>query len=204
VRQGADYLVASEEEVPDGGCDYPDILRTLTRTHGKMTPQALARYVAAVDNRVWQHFGFNQITTSVVDLHRIQAVARELDTLARLLPSVKTRAARPLAAARATRHEFGMVTDYIHPSRIIDLDDYLQQLATTIDDPAIRRQARICQRAVRACVIANHTSPRCAFAHGLSIYLPPSSEWDQDSVETYGAFALCQDTAWGQWLAQNP
>jgi hypothetical protein len=204
VRQGADYLVASEEEVPDRGCYYPDILGTLSRAHGNMTPCALACYFSAVDNRVWQHFGFNQITTSVVDLHRIQAVAQEMDKLARLLPTVKARDTRQLRQAHATRHEFGMVTDYINPSRIIDLWDYLHQLATTINDPAVRRQAATCERAVLACVIANYTSPRCAFAHGLSIYVPPSTEWKKDSVETYGAFAFCQDTAWGKWLAQNP
>jgi hypothetical protein len=205
VRRQVHYLTASEDEVPDRGFDYFDTLGKLTSQHGAITPATLARMIASNNQSAWQHFGFgNTLTNSTVMPGKTITAARALNTLARHLTAVHHRYPRALRRARTECIEFGMVTDYEAPSNIIDLGDYLRRLIRYVPDSDVRRDAWAAERAVRACVLANYTSPPYRFATGLSIFMPPATTMTRDYVTNYGAFTFCHDTSWLHWLKQSP
>jgi len=205
VRQQVDYLTVSEEEIPDRGFDYRDYLDKLTRAHGNMLPATLAQLIASNNVSTWQHYGFgNTLTDSTVLPGKTIAAASALHILAQRLTAVHHRYSRALRRARTECMQFGMVTDYAEPSNLIDLCDYLQRLILYVPDSIVRKDARIAEQAVHACVLSNHASPPYTFANGLSIYVPPARIMTREYIRNYGAFAFCHDTAWLQWLTHTP
>ena len=206
IRHRVDYLVASEEEIPDRGFYYPGIINELVRTHGTLAPAQVARYIAGDTLAAWQHFGIRAcLTLSVIDLHKVAAAVQALDRLATCLAHLHAASARAaLARARAACKQFGMVTDYLEPSHLIDLSDYLARADHALRRPALHRAIADCRRALCACVSANYTSAPYAFAAGLSIYLPPGTQMTPERIRTYGAFTLAKESAWGQWVRRSP
>jgi len=205
LRRQVDYLTASEEEIPDRGFDYHDVLDTLTKQHGNISPARVAQLIARDNLSAWQHFGFgNTLTNSVVLPNRTIKAARTLSILSRRLIAVHARYRKGLQRARTECIQFGMVTDYIEPSNIVDVCDYLQRLILYVPDHIVRQQARAAELAVQACITADYTSRPYDFARGLSIYLPAAKEMTHNYISTYAAFAFCHDTAWLQWLMYSP
>ena len=205
IRHKVDYLVASEEEIPDRGFYYCGIIGALARAQGRLTPAQVAAYLAGDTFYTWQRFGFREtLTMSVVQPAKTASAARAMDRLARLLIPASRRYAAALRRARTECKQFGMVTDYIGKQDLVDVGDYLQRLERYVDDPTIRHATQQCLQAVSACVVANHTSAPYAFAHGLSIYLPSFESMTPECCRTYSAFSLCRRTAWEKWLAVSP
>lgn len=205
IRRHVDYLVASEEEIPDRGFYYCGIIGALARAHGEMTPAQVATYLAGDTCYTWQRFGIREsLTLSAVRPAKTVAVVRALDRLARLLIASGKKYAPALRRARTEGLQFGMVTDHNGSTDLIDLGDYLQRLNRYLDDPTLHRATRECAHAIHDCVIANYTSQPYVFARGLSIYLPPATTMNPLYTRTYGAFALCKHSAWEKWLAVSP
>jgi len=183
-----DFLVASQEDVPDQSFPYEQMLL-------KMGTEDKAEAVAAEIPELYRQFyqdyvlgpeaGTNEITLATVRLKSTGSVQEPLKLLSKeLLSSVSEPALRKaiLSARKATR-DFAL-------GMFVDLRDFCVQLAGQVTDGELKSACDAVRNAIDArgkdaCILTNRAGKGSepTHCHGLSIYLPYLSKEEREDVQ---------------------
>ena len=173
----ANYLIASQDDLPDASFPYEQLLDKLRRLSQKGDVQRISKMVpkaykeAFVDYIPTPANELRGITLSAVDLDAIGTITNPLTELSNSLLRASTdpTLSGKILEARRQSHafEFGL---------FVDLFDFCEQLDRTgHGDYRLTGACKSMQAAIKKCVIENESTasgksiPGC---HGLSVYFP--------------------------------
>src|SRR5262249_36537455 len=132
LQDCADYLVASEDEVPDASFPYEQLLGTLRSSSERENVQEISKMIPNAYKEAFQDYiptpanGLRTITLSTVDLNSIETLTAPLKELARSLLQASTNPTlgRKILAARkkSCAFEFGLFVD------LFDFCDRLERI----------------------------------------------------------------------------
>lgn len=206
IRDLADYMVASENTEWIAGWPYDDILQSLSE-NTTMSPAGLAGVI--VDCFIAYYSVGDLATQSAVDLSRMEAVANATDALARELSASFSSNATLLGRFR---NQILAQVQYFDDNNDISIDSNtdnyvdLYHLAQLLEnDPAfplsVRNAAGHLMSVLDSAIIANgNTGGGVKEAHGLSIWMPKSSDYTS-YISLYRGLAWSNATAWDEFLA---
>ena len=173
-----DYLVASQEDVPDASFPYDQFLLKL-KNHDRNDVEGICAAIPQLYAQAYQDYvvapetGMKEITLSSLRLKNTASITEPLGRLAAsLLSSASDPATRKkILAARKAARDFAL-------GLFVDLSDFCLQLKARLGDSELSSECDAVRQAMESrdelgCVLANETGEgarsRC---HGLSIYFP--------------------------------
>jgi len=180
------YMIASQEEVPDVSFPYQRILERL-KGHGG-DPKDVSRLIPEIyvqsfrDYRVTQSNGVKEIMLSSLNLENLKKITDPVSKLADLL--LQSIADNDLSSAIVDARKISR--DFVL-GLFVDLYDFCEKLHDSLDKNKCENKG-YCGQLKGACeqvrkaidnrenVIANVTRPNVKGCHGVSIYFPYSRE----------------------------
>ena len=183
-----DFLIASQEDVPDASFPYDQFLSKLQRfdrddVEGISTaiPQLYAQ--AYQDYVITPGTGMREITLTSLRLNQIATVTEPLSRLAKALLSSSSDPVirKTILEARKAARDFAL-------GLFVDLRDFCLQASVNLDDSELRSACQAVRHAIdargqMACIVADEngdgTSSRC---NGLSIYFPYLKKEELDQM----------------------
>ncbi|MDR5755723.1 clostripain-related cysteine peptidase [Caballeronia sp. LZ035] len=180
----ARYLAASEELEPGSGWDYKAVLSALAH-HPGMSSEQLGRIIAdsyvafqqqtAVQQRAEGYATVEDefLTFSVIDLSRMDAVARSLKSFSMALTAYVQQSPEnwvAVAKQRALTPSFGGdTTRQDNAMDAVDLGVFADRLAS---NNIVPEASRVLSAAVRQAVMYRANGAQAALAAGMNIYFP--------------------------------
>jgi hypothetical protein len=195
IRGGADYYVASEEDVPGYGFPYDRFLTALAGNPSMSAAQLSQTMVQTYcDSYNGGSQGYSKACLSAVDLSKIDAVEVAVDNFAvAALNALNTDCQDLLPALDQSQAFFDL--DY-H-----DLYDMASRVQGQVVDTGAQSAAAQVTAAVSAAVVANgYVGASEAGAHGMSIYYPPASQY----MPSYGTLAFAANNHWDEFISTPP
>jgi hypothetical protein len=191
LRNHADFLVASEENVGGDGWPYETImsketLRTLNSamlSKANVGPEDLARLIVKASS-------LNHVETptmSAIDLKQLDNIAHKTVHLAKAIVETKTLPSTLKSIVRNTQSFEGHRDYYDFCRRINE--------SGSIRDEELKSAARDVMDAISDGVISHQKSEKHTDANGLSIHLPA---YRDPNMERYQKTAFSKDTGWDQ------
>ena len=187
----AQFMIASQDEVPDVSFPYERILKKL-KGHGA-DPKDVSRLIPEIyvqafrDYLVTPRNGVKEIMLSSINLEEIKKITDPVNELAALLlrAAADEDLSNAIVDARKISHDFVL-------GLFVDIYDFCEKLPQALDDNGLRdkessRQLKkACEQVRNAIdnkeyVIANVTRPHVKDCHGVSIYFPYSVEKDEEA-----------------------
>jgi hypothetical protein len=183
-----DFLVASQEDVPDASFPYEEILLKL-KDHDRDDVEGICTAIPKLYARAYEDYviapetGMKEVTLTSLRLKNLADITGPLRGLAAtLLSSIADPAARKaVLGARQGARDFAL-------GLFVDLRDFCFQLSARLPEGELKSACDSVSRAIDAgkrpdCIVANRASDgaetRC---HGLSIYLPYLTEADLEQT----------------------
>lgn len=187
----ADRLVASQELEPGHGWDYRS-LQLLADDPEATADELGSAILAGFEGQAQEQGTQEQITLSMIDLTRMDAVDEAVTDFAAALSDEAATVAPAVGQSEATTLAFGKSPDVTQDKHLSDLG----LLATAIGDaaPEVADQADAVVDALDAAVLDDVFGAATAGATGLSIYLPPVVDLadpaylDVATTEAWGGF----------------
>jgi hypothetical protein len=186
----AQYMIASQDEVPDVSFPYARILEGLKGRGGD--PRTVAELIPKIyvqsfrDYLVSSRNGVKEIMLSSLNLENVKTITGPVSNLADLLlHSVEDEdLANAIVQSRHDAHDFVLGV-------FVDLYDFCEKLPATLDNNKYENKqyswqlSNACKQVRDAIdntknVIANVTRPNVKDCHGVSIYFPYSVEKNED------------------------
>lgn len=213
VRNKATYIVGSEESPPGAGYRYDRLMGNLVGSPGQ-DPLTFSRFIA---NDTLSSYGTSSdITQSVLDASRIEAVATAVNQLGSALTTAQGQWGSQIAAARRQSEYFGDNGE-VNYTLYKDLGDFLNKLAPasgtpSVNDPGVISAAASVRSALNQAVLANAHGNNHPNANGLSIYIPSPVQYgiaeqqQQDGFgQPYSALSFSKASpAWTNFLQTGP
>lgn len=186
IKDYADILVASEENVPDTGWPYDTIFNQLVSdpymSSEELASEIVANYISSYPS--------SGVVKSAIDLNYMDTLAVQLSNLASSVmgDSSTSRAKYILASTRA---------QYYGDYDFIDLYDFCNKLLIYSNNSEVRnRTLSIQQTLINYCIIdSRYSRQEDSDSHGLSIYFPYYYYDDY-----YGNTNFSQNTFWNEML----
>ena len=184
------HIVASQELEPGDGWPYDRILGDIaakpTTRGGDIAKKITARYLAS-------YTAADGVTTAAVDVGRVDAVAKAVDTLAGACIAVLGDDGEYAALNKALKSSQRFDT-----KDFVDLGDFATQLASRATDAAVKQA---CQAVLSALtggaspfiVAEGHKGAGLSRATGTSIYFPSVG----DAQVAYSSLDFAKATRWG-------
>jgi len=190
VRSTAKVMVGSEESPPGAGYAYDSWLTALKTTGTdpcNVSNSILTTFIAAYPDAT-------DITQSVVDLSKMQAVASSLDAFGNSLLAHASDQAAVIANARNNAQS------YAYPENK-DLYHYADLIRTTTPAADLQQAAFNMEAALRgagkAVIFQGHGNTAQANSYGMAIYVPEPGNY----LSTYNNLALTHTAPhWAQFL----
>ena len=193
LQDYVDFMIASQEDVPDASLPYEKILSDL-RAHKvrddvrkvcKMIPrlyqEAFRDYIATADT------GVKGITLASLDLRKLHTVTDPLNRLSTaLLASSHDKSVRKqvLSARKNTQDfVFGLLVDVCDFCHCLDAAFAKARIKDSSLHSACEEICKALEVRDNGCVIANQFKEKEHRCHGLSIYLPYRDEDETDKAE---------------------
>lgn len=190
----ADYIVGSEETEPGEGWPYDRILTDLVQ-NPKMSARELGgavvkRYLGSYGDR-------DEVTQSLLDLSKVEAVASAVDAWARALGKA---IADGSEYAAFTKGLLAAQSYAVHD--FVDLFDLCRQVGERVRSAAVRKAGVAVENAVghqgNGLVAAEgHKGASLAESRGVSIYFPRGGV-----TVAYDRLGFAQATHWAQFFRQ--
>ncbi|MBI3948063.1 MAG: carboxypeptidase regulatory-like domain-containing protein [Armatimonadetes bacterium] len=190
IRERADYIAFSEESPPGPGYPYHRILGALA-ADPNMTAEQLGRII--VDEHIVA-YAREAVTQSLVRTSRLADFGAKVDALAAALLQVYPARKAEFDAARTGSQAYSF-------SYYRDVYDFARSVKASLPDvPAVVSAADAVMNGLSAAdggpVVAEaHNLSQVAGSHGLSIYLPGSTQF----FSGYGDLRFSQD--FGNWYS---
>ena len=174
LQDYGDFLIASQEDVPDQSFPYEELLRTLDKSPADVVEEAstdlLRLYRQAYqDYAVGEGMGTTEITLTSVRLKNVGEITQVLRALsAALISSVDDPSLYPaILAARQSSREFAL-------GLFVDLKDFCLRLSDKLPACELKFACDAVCRAINDRVLENRSGGKKGptGCHGLSIYMP--------------------------------
>lgn len=179
IKNGGDYMTASEETEPATGWDYYTTLKTLNKNPFSVTGKELGGLFVTC-------YSGSEITLSTVDLNNIENLA---NTVSNLAINLQNQAYRNEIYYSLKNVETFDDIDYI------DLYHFVELLKSKIYDSSFDTLAQSVLNEIDKTVISEKHDIELPDAHGISIYFP---YYSYDSTYQYIQFS--QDTIWDDFV----
>ncbi len=191
VAPFADRMVASQELEPGHGWDYRS-LQLLADDPDATADELGAELLAGFAGQAEEQGTQDQITLSLLDLTKMDAVDEAFETFAGALTDESDTVAPAVGQSEATTLAFGKSPDESQDKHLSDLG----LLVSSIGDsaPEVADQAEALVAALDDAVLDRVEGVGTAGATGLSVYLPPVEELadpaysDVESADPWGGF----------------
>jgi len=184
----SDFLIASQEDVPDGSFPYGEIVLKF-KDHDRDDVEGLCMAIPKLYAQSYQDYviardtGMKEITLASLRLKNLAGVTKPLTALAAALTSSATDPVvrKAVLAARKAARDFAL-------GLFVDLGDFCFQLSSKLQEGELRSACEAVCHAIGACerldcIVANEASDGAATrCHGLSIYLPYLTEAELDQT----------------------
>lgn len=184
LRDVAKVMVASEELEPGSGWDYRSWLKPLVAARGDVDAEGLGRLM--VEGMRATYGDLDETTLSSVRLDRAAALGAAISRFAdAAIPHLTAANARAFREARDACSVYGEAQG-MHS---IDLGLYMQRIAASPLDAAVRDRAGDVLTALDACVADNYASAlrdKGFGSNGLAIYFPQDARAHQRDVDNDG------------------
>lgn len=194
IRNAADIMIASEENIPVTGQPYDRILYHLA-VSPSISPSELSRRI--VDEYMDRYVPSSTatFTLSAIDLHSLESIVDAAHHLAQqVIANPDAWDVVRSAQAQAQRYDF----DRNYYIAYKDLADFARLVYDLASNPGIRSAAGAVTEAVDSTVIYQRNSGgKVAESHGVSVYIPAP---DSMSVQ-YPLLNFARDTSWDEMLA---
>jgi len=200
LRSSVDYYVASEENVPNAGFPYNDLLARLEATPtmgaGDFCRDLVSTYRTSYSGG---DQGRLSVTLSAVDLSFMGDLAAALSGFANALQD--TAAAVPTYGANLhTWWELAQISQYADRWQV-DLPYFAELVQADAPTPALGVAAGNLLAVLDSALIANGITGYPAVARqGLSVYYPFAQTYNS----SYSALDLAVDTTWDEFLRSSP
>jgi hypothetical protein len=189
VRNTARIMVGSEESPPGAGYPYSDWLTSLKqagRNPCELGSSVVTDFIAAYPNNT-------NITQSIIDLSKMDALATRLNTFASALRQNINTQATVIQNAREQAHSY----DYVDNK---DLFHYAELIRASTTNATLRQAAADLQVALTGKGGAVMMSQRGRFnqenSNGMAIYVPRPGSY----LQSYNLLALSRATLWDEFL----
>jgi hypothetical protein len=198
LQSCADFMVASQEDVPDVSFPYFNILEGLKQAAGgkKMEAKEVSKAIADLYQRAYRDYistpgsGVRAITLSSLNLNQVSTVTGPLTNLANefLKSSTDTKMRKAILEARSESRSFVF-------GLFVDLFNFCERLKEKL--PSMTNLCSQIQEAIQeqdgGCVIRNATDERGKDCHGLSIYFPYRKDDATDAFQVLQALGPDDD-----------
>jgi len=188
IKDHADILVASEENVPGDGWPYDTILAQLI-ANPTMSSTQLA--TAIVDKYIYS-YPYNDVTQSAIDLSYIDTLATQLSNFAlAIMSDTLTPSINYMEAAYSSQY-------YGDPD-FIDLYDFCSNVLIYSYNIQVKSIALSIQQTLISSVVinSNYNGWSVSGSKGLSIYFPWYYAYNSNK---YNSTNFAQDTFWDEML----
>jgi hypothetical protein len=187
IKDYADILVSSEENVPNDGWPYDSILSQLV-SNPTMTPNQLATNI--VDSYIFSYTASDNVTHSAIDLSYMDDLAGQLSTLAlAIMSDTLTPSVNYINAANFSQ--------YYGDWDFIDLYDFCNKVLSYSNSVSVKNIALSIQQTLSSAVLRwGYNGYGVNKSRGLSIYFP---YYLYDYYYNNTNFA--QDTSWNEMLS---
>ncbi len=196
IKDSADIMVASEDNIPASGQPYHLLISTL-QSKPDMTPY---EFSTAIVNSYVDYYVNNTsgpLTASAIELSSIGELAIAVDNLANGI-------LQNLSSERSIVRNVQQKTQYFDSEKMFyddykDIYDFASLLCTQAVTAEVRSAAASVTQVVKDTIIAErHAGNQVANAHGISIYLPEPGA----SSSKYSQLSFSQNTSWDEFLMQ--
>ncbi len=186
IKDYADIMVTSEENVPGDGWPYDSILSQLV-SYPTMTPNQLATNI--VDSYIFSYTASDNVTQSAIDLSYMDTLAGQLSILAlSIMSDTLTPSVNYINAATSSQ--------YYGDWDFIDLYDFCNKVLTYSNSVSVKNIALSIQQTLSSAVLRwGYNGGGVSGSRGLSIYFPYYS-YDY----YYNNTNFAQDTSWDEML----
>ncbi|HEX7286058.1 MAG TPA: clostripain-related cysteine peptidase [Candidatus Angelobacter sp.] len=196
LKDHADYLVASQEEVPDFSFPYDTILTAFSEKIAKkeVTPGELCKEIPQLYSYAYQEYildrqtNMESISLSSLSLKHVGVIAERVKQLTTVLLGLPANDEMRQLIIDARAGCKGFLAGLY-----VDLCDFCEQLRSQMvaqnikDDDLAKACDELCNAIQlhdeNACVIENQ-APQNKHCHGLSIYFPYLTEPDKTAMES--------------------
>lgn len=188
LRDRANWMVASEENVPFNGQPYDRFLSALAGNPDMTAPQLGQAMAQAYIG----YYGPGSLTTeSVIDLSKMSGLTSQIKLLAQDLAANRNSYSDALESIRAATQRYDNDVDIYADYK--DLYDYARRISLSALPTSTKAAARQVMDSVSGAVSYQENSGGAvANSHGISIYLPA---WYNYLIE-YGNLQFTVDTRW--------
>jgi hypothetical protein len=192
VGDAATFMVGSEESPPGDGYLYDAFLQDLVTTPS-LSPEAFSAIV--VNDTIAALGGTFEVTQSAVRLSAVPKLVQELHAFAGTLAGMRTQYATQIDAARTQAQRYGSGAYTFRDYK--DLQDYAEKIKAGIPETAVQNRADAVIQALHSAIVAEgHAGASVSRSHGLSVYVPPVSDY----VALYDTLRFANDTVWDEFL----
>lgn len=195
IRHRTDLIVGSQESPPGEGYPYHTWIGPLVENPA-MAPRDLARLIVI---QTIEALGARySLTQSALDTSQLDGLAQAVDSFAQALIPREAQYRQALTRARNNAQSYGSGSSAYATFK--DLVDYADLVAQETKDSVLAQERDKVKAALaQALVEERHIGSSVARSHGLSIYVPPSTDWSSTRVR-YRGLALARDTHWDEWI----
>jgi cysteine peptidase C11 family protein len=199
IRDCADFLVASEDDIPDASWPYDRLLTELSSTPGT-TPGSLACLTANTYFDSYRDYLDESVTLSALDLNLgrqslITAFSGLANELRRASADPHNRS--EIIKARDNTKNFGR-------NEFIDVIDFCEHLADASINANVVHAASNLNKQIRPLIVCNKSSKGVQGCNGVSIYFPQVDPINHDRLdrlgEIYSQLEFAKATGWGKFV----
>jgi hypothetical protein len=193
LQDDVDYMVASQEDVPDASFPYQKILSDLKDRDIRQDVRKVCKVIPGLYHQAFRDYiaspgtGVKAITLASLDLTKVRTITDPLTKLASALLSARydesMRQKIVVARSEAQDYDFGL---------FVDLCDFCERLGSklnrqNITDIGLASSCKAICDAIKVhedgCVIENQPDVKQNRSHGLSIYFPYRTEDETEEVQ---------------------
>lgn len=183
-----DFLIASQEDVPDQSFPYEELLQKL-EGYAPDDVEGIAAAIPELYRQAYQDYvvgddtGTREITLTSIRLEKTKKIQELLATLSgALLSSVFDPSHKAILSARQNAQDFAL-------GLFVDLHDFCSQLSKKLSDGELKSACDAVRGAIdppgsEAFILENQTGDKeGARCHGLSIYFPYLAKKEMDRTQ---------------------
>ena len=186
VQDYADYMIASQEDVPDVSFPYENILKKLKSNHVGDKPREVCKLIPQLYKEAFRDYiatpntGVKGITLASLDLRQTRSVTTPLQKLsaALLAASYDAKTRKLILKARKITKDFVF-------GLLVDIADFCTCVDEAFKDRRVKELHEACdnlrkalERGDEGFVIENQVADGDKGCHGVSVYLPYRDETD--------------------------
>ncbi|MEO0076129.1 MAG: clostripain-related cysteine peptidase, partial [candidate division WOR-3 bacterium] len=203
IADGAEFMFASEEVIPNNGLPYADILSLIVSQPTIATTQIAKQLVdISVNSYNYGSQGYHPCTFSAIDLKQYSKAAKKFSTTCQMLTAYAN--TNSVKQARSSVQTFSIESYQIPPSNYddyIDLIDLLEKINQGITNPAdYENIQRIIKEFNKAVINNRFIGSYLANAKGISVWFPDNYLAFKRSLAEYQNLTWANTTFWLTFL----